>query len=78
MLIVFAVIGTVIGIHGFFYLGLALIIAIISINLFSRKSVAARTSAVVLNTDLIYKILMPSKYRKAIKELESKEKQELI
>ena len=62
------------GVYGVFYVGLAGIVAVISFYLFSRKSIAARTGAVILNTDLIYKILMPSKYRKSIKELEEKER----
>lgn len=74
LLAVFAVIGIATGIYGIIYIGLALIIAIVSVNIFSRKSVAAKTGAVVLNTDLVYKILMPSKYKQAIKELENKEK----
>ncbi|WP_455219644.1 hypothetical protein [Kaarinaea lacus] len=78
LLAVLAVIAITTGIYGIFYMGLALIIAIVSVNIFSRKSVAAKTGAVVLNTDLIYKILMPNKYKKAIKELENKEKHDSI
>ena len=76
VIIVFAVIGAATGVYGIFYIGLAFIVAIFSINIFSRKSVTAKTGAVVINTDLIYKILIPKKYKKAIKELANKEKHE--
>lgn len=73
VIIVFAAIGVATGIYGIFYIGLAFIIAVFSINLFSRKSIAAKTGAVVINTDLIYKLLIPKKFKKAIEELENKE-----
>jgi hypothetical protein len=73
---VFATIAFYTGIDGILYLGISLIIVILSLNLFSRKSLAAKTSAVVINTDLIYKILMPRKYKNKIKELEEKENNE--
>ena len=66
----FGIIAVISGVYGVFYLGFALVIAVLSIGLFSRKSTLAKTGAVVLNTDIIYKILMPKKYKKAIKELE--------
>lgn len=71
--ILLGVIAALTGVYGIFYIGLAFVIAIISIQLFSQKSVVAKISAAVINTDLIYKILMPSKYKKAIKELEENE-----
>lgn len=74
ILLIFVVIAGVTGIYGIIYLGLAFVLAVISINLFSHKSLAAKTSAIILNTDLIYKILMPRKYKKTIKELEEHEK----
>lgn len=33
----------------------------------------AKSSAVIIKTDLIYKALMPGKYKKAIKQLREKE-----
>jgi len=72
----FALIAALTGIYGILYIGLGFVVVIISLNLFSRKSLAAKTGAVVINTDLIYKILMPRKYKKGIKELEEKEKNE--
>ena len=66
------------GLYGILYLGLSFVVVIISINLFSRKSLVAKTSAVILNTDLIYKILMPKKYKKEIKDLEEKENNKKI
>ena len=76
VLAMFAIIAAVTGIYGVLYLSLAFIVAIISINLFSRKSVAAKTGAVILNTDLIYKILMPRKYKRAIRKLEERKHHE--
>ena len=75
-IVVFGVIAAVTGLYGIFYIGLAIIIAIVSINLFTRKSVAAKAGAVILNTDLVYKFLMPRRYKKAIKVLEEKETDE--
>ena len=66
------------GLYGILYLGLSFVVVIISINLFSRKSLVAKTSAVILNTDLMYKILMPKKYKKEIKDLEEKENNKKI
>lgn len=76
ILVIFGVIAGVTGLYGVFYIGLAFIVAMISIFLFSRKSAVAKTGAVILNTDLIYKILMPKKYKSEIKELEEKESHE--
>ena len=76
ILIILGVIAAVTGIYGVIYLGLVFVIAVISINLFSRKSTLSKTGAVILNTDIIYKILMPKKYKKAIRELEEKESHE--
>ena len=71
---IFGIIAALTGIYGIFYIGLAFVIAIISIQLFARKSKVAKISAVVINTDLFYKILMPGKYKKAIKDLEENER----
>jgi len=76
ILVVFTILGIIAaatGLYGVVYIGVAFVIAIVSINLFSRKSAVAKTGAVILNTDLIYKILMPRKYRKAIEDLKEKE-----
>ena len=72
----FTIVAELTGIYGILYIGLGFIIVIVSLNLFSRKSLVAKTSAVVINTDLIYKILMPKKYKKEIKKLEEKENNE--
>lgn len=72
-LIIIGVIAMVTELYGILYLGITFIVTIISINLFTRKSIGAKTGAVILNTDLIYKILMPNKYKKAIRELEDSE-----
>ncbi|WP_134081330.1 hypothetical protein [Thiohalophilus thiocyanatoxydans] len=74
-LVAFGAIAAATGLYGVIYIGLAFVLAVISINLFSRKSVLAKTGAVVLNTDLIYKVLMPRKYKSAIKELKEKDEE---
>ena len=66
---VLALVTYLTGIYGILYIGLAFIVVIISLNLFSKKSLVAKTFAVILNTDLIYKILMPKRYKNEIKEL---------
>jgi len=73
---IFAIIAALTGIYGIFYVGVGFVITVVSLNLFSRKSLTAKTSAVIINTDLIYKILMPKKYKNEIKELEKKENNE--
>jgi len=72
----FALISVLTGIYGIFYLGFMFVAVTITLNLFFKKSLIAKTTAVVLNTDIIYKILMPKKYKNAIKELEEKENNE--
>ena len=42
--------------------------------LFNKKSLVAKTGAVILNTDLLVKLLMPKSSRNAIRELEEAEK----
>ena len=76
VLVILGIIVTVTGTYGIIVLGITFILAVISINLFSRKSVATKIGAVIVNTDLIYKMLMPRKHKKAIKELEEKESHE--
>ena len=72
----FALIAALTGIYGIFYLGFMFVAVTITLNLFLKKSLIAKTTAVILNTDIIYKILMPKKYKNAIKELEEKENNE--
>jgi len=72
-LIICTVIAAITGTYGLIFIGISFVVVIISINLISKKSVAAKTSAVILNTDLIYKILMPQKYKKELKSLQEKE-----
>jgi hypothetical protein len=76
MLVIVGTIATATGWYGILYLGFAYVLVVISLKLFFRKSIAAKTGAVILNTDIAYKILMPSKYKKAVKELRQKELQE--
>lgn len=73
---VLGVVAAVTGFYGIVYIGLAFVVAVISIYLFSRKSLVAKTSAIILNTDLMYKILMPRKYKKAIRDLDENKKNE--
>lgn len=75
-LLILGTIATATGWYGILYLGFAYVLVVISLKQFFRKSIAAKTGAVILNTDIVYKILMPSKYRKAVKELGQKELQE--
>jgi len=79
IIVVFVILGVIAvttGLYGILYLGVAYVLIVISIKLFLRKSIPSKVGAVILNTDIAYKILMPSKYKKAIKELESKEQSE--
>lgn len=65
-----AIVAVVAGLYGVIYLGVMLVVALVSVQLFARKSILAKSTAIVLNTDLLYKVLMPRKYKKAIKELD--------
>ena len=71
LMVAVVVVGVVLvtGFNGVIYLGLSLLAAIVSVHLFARNSVLVKSVAVVLNTDLVYKILMPRKYKKAIRQL---------
>ena len=64
------------GWSGVIYLGLSLLVAIVSVHLFARNSVLAKSVAVVFNTDLIYTILMPRNYKKAIRQLDEPNKKQ--
>ena len=75
-LIAIGILAVATGAYGILYIAFALIIMVVSIKLFFRKSVASKTGAIIINPDIAYKILMPSKYKKAIKELEHKERHE--
>ncbi len=74
IIVIMVVVFATTGIYGLAYIGIAFVLVIISINLFSRKSIRAKTGAVIINPDLIFKILLPKKYKKAIKDLEKKSK----
>ena len=73
VLVIISVVETVTGIYGFVYLGLALLISVVSMYLFARKSMSAKTTAIALNPNILYKFLLPKKYKKAIKELSENE-----
>ena len=72
----FVIIAALTGVYGVLYIGLVIIAVAITLNLFFKKSLAAKATAVILNTDILYKLLMPKKYKNAIKELEEKENNE--
>lgn len=55
------------------YFSILLLLAAIAIYLFSKKSLISKTGAIILNHDILFKILMPSKYRKQIKEINKQE-----
>ncbi len=73
VLTVLIIITVATGIYGVLYIGVGIIVAIISINLFSNKSTLSKTTAVIINTDIIYKILMPNKFKKEIDKLKENE-----
>lgn len=76
VLVIVGAIAAATGIYGILYLGIAYVLAVLSIKLFFRKSIPSKVGAIILNADIAYKILMPSRYKKAIKELERKEQHE--
>jgi len=61
------------GIDGFIDISIVAALATLSLYLFFKRSLYAKISAVIINTALIYKILMPWKYRKAIRELDARQ-----
>lgn len=73
-LIAVGVLAIATGIYGILYVGFAFIFMVVSIKLFFRKSIASKVGAVIINPDIAYKLFMPSKYKKAIKELADNEK----
>jgi len=68
-LLVIALITSITGLYGVLYIGLALVFTVISISLFTKKSVSAKASAVILNPSILFRVLLPKKYKKAIEEL---------
>jgi len=73
VILVMAVILAVTGTYGILYIGLLAIFTLVSIKLFMQKSSLSKISAVIINTEILYKFLMPKKYKQAIKELKAKE-----
>ena len=55
------------------YFLILLIFTAIAIYLFSKKSLFAKTGAIILNHDILFKVLMPRKYRIQIKEIDQQE-----
>jgi len=68
-----AVISAVTGTYGILYIGLLTLFTLVSIKLFMQKTSLSKISAVIINTEILYKFLMPKKYKQAIKELKAKE-----
>jgi len=64
------------GTIGLIRIGVAILLAWIALYLLNKKSIIARTGAMILNPDLLVKLLMPRKYRNAIQELEKTEKRD--
>jgi len=61
------------GATGLMRIGIAVLLAWIALYLLNKKSLVAKTGAMILNPDLLVKLLMPRKYRNAIEELEKTE-----
>jgi len=68
-LLVIILVASITGLYGVLYIGVALLFTIISISLFTKKSVSAKAGAVILNPSILFKVLLPNKYKKAIEEL---------
>ena len=64
------------GTIGLIRIGIVILLAWIALYLLNKKSIIARTGAMILNPDLLVKFLMPRKYRDAIQELEKTEKKD--
>ena len=67
------VISAVSGTYGVLYIGLLVLFTVISVKLFIQKSSLSKLRAVIINTDILYKLLMPKKYNQAINDLKEKE-----
>jgi len=61
------------GTIGLIRIGIVILLAWIALYLLNKKSIIARTGAMILNPDLLVKLLMPRKYRNAIEELKKTE-----
>ena len=55
------------------YFIIMFIFASIAIRLYTKKSLLAKTGAILIYNDLLFKLLMPRKYKKEITKLEEKE-----
>ena len=75
LLLVIVLVTSMTGLYGILYIGLALVFTVISVSLFTKKSVSAKTGAILLNPAILFKALLPKKYKKAIKELNEKTNQ---
>jgi len=73
VILAIAVLLAVTGTYGILYIGLLILFTLISIKLFIQKSSVSKVSAVIINTDILYKLLMPKKYKQAINDLKEKE-----
>jgi len=52
---------------------IAILVVWVALYLLNKKSTIGRTGAMILNADLLVKLLMPGKYRSAIQELKKTE-----
>jgi len=67
------IISALTGTYGIIYIGLLVFFALISIKLFIKKSPLSKISAVIINNDILYKLLMPNNYKQEINNLKEKE-----
>ena len=60
------------GLDFLIYFTLVFLIAIVAMHLFYKKSLIAKTGAIIIYNDLLFKLLMPKKYKKQIMRRENK------
>ena len=66
------VIHFVLGLDFLIYFSLVFLVAVVAMHLFYKKSLIAKTGAIIIYNDLLFKLLIPKKYKKQIMGLKEK------
>lgn len=70
---VVAVVGYIVGVNGLVFLMVTIILGMLALFLFTRKSKVAKAGAIVLFPEILTKFLMPRNIKQEINKLSDKE-----
>lgn len=67
------VVGHIVGVNGLTFLMVSIVLGMIALFLYSRKSKVAKAGAIVLFPEILTKFLMPKNIKREINRLSEKE-----